>query len=102
MDLTRDASYINDRITGFQVGKNVRVKLCDHPNCGGDPKWNAIEVVGPYMVSQITDKNDGISHIVVYAYDPINAPRVTLFSSPNFELGISGTFPVGEYNQQNI
>ena len=66
---------LGDKISSLQIGKNVRVKLCDHPNCAGT-SFNAVEIVGPYMVSSMPDKGDTFSHIIVYSYNPTTEPRV--------------------------
>jgi len=37
-----------------------------------------------------------------FAYDPINAPRVSLFSNAGFEHGWAGTFAEGDYTTAGL
>ena len=100
-DLSQD--YLNDKISSFQIGENVRAKLCKNQGCQGNDWTDAIELVGPYNVGSLSDgANDMISQIELYRYDPSQEKYVMIFGNARFELGFGGLFAPGRYDSDDI
>ena len=87
------------KASSLRVGPNTIVTFCKLANCTGG---HTFSVVGPYNTGTLTLTNKWISGIKIAFYDDFNAPRVQFFNQPTLDGDMSGSFPVGEFNQTQM
>ena len=61
-----------------------------------------MEFLGPINSGEMVQGMGWASHIRLYPYDAKNMPMVTLFGSPNFDVGLARVFAPGSYNHEQV
>ena len=65
-----DLEDFDDNIMSFNIGKNIRIELCER-NKGGGTNSNKMDIIGPHSETELGDGYwvNSISAIILHRYD---------------------------------